>query len=451
MARSPTSTKKEALAVAVSFSVVIPTRNRPTTLAKALATCVTSDYPDLEVLVCDNSDPEVRDAVTRVVAGAGDPRVKRIVNPGSPCSMSRNWSYAVSSARGDYVTVIGDDDGFLDFGFRIADQVLTRTGADVLSWPASSYRWPDCPEVNRRNTVVICHGKTAGHCQWNMQNGRELIQYVLDHPTHYYSLPMLYNAFFHRSAIDRMRGNAEDFLLGQSPDIFSGVAGAIFARKLVRLDASLSLQGLSGYSNGLAAMVANGDNGLQADFRALNAKDGRGDTRGVVNISVCAAQVADSFNRLRELYPQECAGLQLTRQSLARNQALEICERSYSREVTLRQLHELVDYYGKEPAAQREVQRLLEWFEKSPPKTEASGDGVVYGFGEREAVLSGEPFGLRDIADASRLVSRLLNITSASEAPHASLVRRAITRSLPPIVIDGLRHMRRQFARSGRV
>jgi hypothetical protein len=331
----------------IKFSVVIPTRNRPNTLASALRSCMEATFSDCEILICDNSDLGPRTAVRDLVDSIADRRVRLIENPETPCSMSRNWSFAVHEAVGEYVTVLGDDDGMLEFGLPVAEQVLRESEADVLLWPGSCYRWPDCAEVNRRITLFLSHGSHPGCTEWTKVCGKQFLQSVLNWPMSYHSFPMLYNAVVRKSIFAPLISRVNDFLLGQSPDIFSGVAACVLGKSFVRTDTSLTLQGLSGKSNGLAFMVLAGDPELKSDFVRLNPKDQRSEPQGVPNVSVCGAQVADSFNRLREQFPDVCRRFQMPIQRVAINQAIKIFERSPSNEVTSRQFQELCDFYSK--------------------------------------------------------------------------------------------------------
>src|SRR5262245_30208092 len=93
------------------FSVVIPTRERAGTLRHSLRTCLEQDFDDYEIVVCDNCSST---ATRQVVDEADSPRV-RYVRADRPLAMSANWELAVAAARGEYVTVLGDDDGLLPF------------------------------------------------------------------------------------------------------------------------------------------------------------------------------------------------------------------------------------------------------------------------------------------------------------------------------------------------
>src|SRR5690349_16522507 len=120
------------------FSVVIPTRERAETLSSALRTCLEQTFDDYEIVVCDNcSSPATR----AVVEAAGSARV-RYVRSDRPLAMSANWELAVSHARGQYVTVLGDDDGLMPFALRELRRLIDRHDRPTaIQWIVGMYTW----------------------------------------------------------------------------------------------------------------------------------------------------------------------------------------------------------------------------------------------------------------------------------------------------------------------
>src|SRR4051794_39370888 len=112
------------------FSVVIPTRDRASTLAYTLRTCLEQDFADYEVVVCDNcGGPETR----QVVDSFASSRIK-YVRSEKRIAMTANWELAVGHAAGEYVLALGDDDGLLRHALRELDRLLRDTGARALRW-----------------------------------------------------------------------------------------------------------------------------------------------------------------------------------------------------------------------------------------------------------------------------------------------------------------------------
>src|SRR5476649_2079134 len=120
------------------FSLVLPTvRGRADTFASALRTLVRQEHADIEVVVQSNGDdPEVSAVVERL----GDDRVKLFATS-EVLPISATWELALSHTTGEWVTVIGDDDGLLPDACAIASAVSADVDVEVLSWRSAQYYW----------------------------------------------------------------------------------------------------------------------------------------------------------------------------------------------------------------------------------------------------------------------------------------------------------------------
>ncbi|MDP3705754.1 MAG: glycosyltransferase family A protein [Legionellaceae bacterium] len=87
-------------------SIIIPTYNRADWLKVAIQSVLTQTYPYFELLILDNCST---DHTAEVVASFDDPRIKSLRHQ---CNIepSANWSYGVSWASGEYLSILCDDD-----------------------------------------------------------------------------------------------------------------------------------------------------------------------------------------------------------------------------------------------------------------------------------------------------------------------------------------------------
>ena len=134
------------------ISIVIPTRNRPDTLRIALRALKAHKSKKIEILVHDNaSDVRVRTVVAE--AAKADPR---IVYRRSEVSLSQraNFEAAVRASSGDYITLIGDDDGFLLGALEWIEDLLTPGNIDAIRWNSIHYAWPD-PSGDGEGIAII--------------------------------------------------------------------------------------------------------------------------------------------------------------------------------------------------------------------------------------------------------------------------------------------------------
>src|SRR6188472_2928641 len=91
------------------ISIVIPTRDRESTLGFTLQTCLAQEFDDFEIVVADNS---TRPATRQLIEQIASPRIRYVRAP-KPLAMTDNWEFGLSQARGELITVLGSDDGLL--------------------------------------------------------------------------------------------------------------------------------------------------------------------------------------------------------------------------------------------------------------------------------------------------------------------------------------------------
>jgi glycosyltransferase involved in cell wall biosynthesis len=86
-------------------SVLLPTHNRPVWLARALRSVLEAEFEDFEIVVSNNGRPGDTEDLRKSL---DDPRIRWIEH--APPGALENFLSALSLARGEYVTVLHDDD-----------------------------------------------------------------------------------------------------------------------------------------------------------------------------------------------------------------------------------------------------------------------------------------------------------------------------------------------------
>lgn len=87
-------------------SICIPTYNRVNYLKQALNSAVNQTYRNIEIIVCDNCS---QDLTFDVVKSFTDPRIRYYRNISS-IQPTSNWHKSIAYAKGEWVTLLGDDD-----------------------------------------------------------------------------------------------------------------------------------------------------------------------------------------------------------------------------------------------------------------------------------------------------------------------------------------------------
>jgi glycosyltransferase involved in cell wall biosynthesis len=234
------------------FTVIVPTRERATTLRHCLATITAQDHPDLEILVSDNCST---DDTAAIVAANPDPRI-RYINTGRRLSMSHNWELALSHARGTWIGFIGDDDGLLPGALTRLDRIITASdpGLDLVRARPGHFLWPQLL------------GREGGHLSLPLGGRPRLVSCkaalaaCLKGRLHYLELPTLYTGgFVHRRAIERVRAPSGQFFLSRIPDVYSSAILSGSCASYLLLPQPLALNGASAASTGTAQFTLSRD------------------------------------------------------------------------------------------------------------------------------------------------------------------------------------------------
>jgi glycosyltransferase involved in cell wall biosynthesis len=137
-------------------SVLIPTRNRPVFLQKAVASVLAQSHPDFElIIVNDGGDP---------LSAFDDPRIRTLDSGEAGAVPARNMG--LRAASGDVVAWLDDDDRWIDRNFLNDALAVIESGADFVfadgrfvfadgSAPQSYSLTADAASLQRDNTILV--------------------------------------------------------------------------------------------------------------------------------------------------------------------------------------------------------------------------------------------------------------------------------------------------------
>ena len=144
----------------VTFSIIIPTRNRPGLLRRALDSTAAQRGAEFEVIVVDDgSDPAMLAKTAAVVQTAG-PRVRlhRLPQVGGGHGPAYARNVGVELATQDYIGFLDDDDEWTDPDYlaRVARVLVARVLAAR----------PGPIDLHYANQAAIQHGAPIGRAIW---------------------------------------------------------------------------------------------------------------------------------------------------------------------------------------------------------------------------------------------------------------------------------------------
>jgi glycosyltransferase involved in cell wall biosynthesis len=222
------------------ITVIIPTRNRPDTLVKSLATVVAQDYENLTILVSDNFSC---DSTEDVVQGFQDDRIQ-YVNTGHRISMSHNWEFALSHVSEGWVTILGDDDGLLPSSLNQVSNLIQESQAKAIRSSVCSYLWPALNGGSGRLGVPLTSG-------YEIRDTRKWLFKLMSGYAQYPELPMLYNGgFVEFEVLEKIRKLTGSFYLSCIPDVYSAISISSVLDEYVYSHTPFAINGGSIHSTG---------------------------------------------------------------------------------------------------------------------------------------------------------------------------------------------------------
>ncbi|BAQ65666.1 CmcI family methyltransferase [Geminocystis sp. NIES-3709] len=228
------------------FSIIIPTRERHQTLPYAMRTVLNQSYNNFELIIMDNfSSKETYQAVHEF----NDPRIK-YYRSSERLSMSDNWELSLSKVQGDYVNILGDDDGLIPDALEIALNYINNYNINIVTWFRWPYYWDNAIQPENRNSLYVNLGKNI-----YLFNSREQVKLVYEGKLSYEYLPMIYSSFIPKKLTNKIQSIHGKYFIDQclSPDIFSGIVNAYFSNQYLFSEINLSVSGISAYSNGISS------------------------------------------------------------------------------------------------------------------------------------------------------------------------------------------------------
>jgi glycosyltransferase involved in cell wall biosynthesis len=227
------------------LSIVLPTRNHIPYAKSAIDSILEIADWRLELVVQDNSD--VRDLESYMRGWASDQRLRYQYIP-PPLSMIGNFNAAVARAEGEYVCVIGDDDGVNP---EIVDAAAWAKANDLDALTPTcivNYLWEGGLSSTLFTRIeggeLYIAAFTGNYRQVDPK--KEAVKLLRNGALYYHAfyLPRLYHGLVRRRCLEDIRERAGAYFAGLSPDIFSAVAISEIARRVVFIDYPLTIPGV---------------------------------------------------------------------------------------------------------------------------------------------------------------------------------------------------------------
>ena len=228
------------------LSIVIATRNRVPYAISAIQSILEIPDQRLELVVQDNSDS--RELELYIHANIQDGRLRYRYTP-PPFSMIDNFNAAVELARGEYLCMIGDDDGVNPEIMQAAEWAKANDWDALTSRIIIGYLWPNTGITSTYFAKNLDRGALNINdfsCDIFEVDVRYEVIRLLNNGGIYYQyfhLPKFYHGVVHRRCLDEIYCRIGTYFKGLSPDIFSVLAISEVANRVMYLDYPLIIAG----------------------------------------------------------------------------------------------------------------------------------------------------------------------------------------------------------------
>jgi len=232
------------------LSIIIATKNRVPYCINSIETILGNDNDDFELIVQDNTDTyELKDYVSSNII---DKRLIYNYTP-PPFSSIDNFNAALDLANGEYVCLIGDDDGVCSTIFEVVKWAKRSKLDSVCPKVFVDFYWPDAFYSGSKGYVFIPHYSNAIY-KLNPQSKIDslLKDGIIDYMK--FNLPKLYHGIVKKSCLDAIKEINGYYIGGLSPDIYTAVSLSFFVKNHVVIDFPITISGACKVSTTVAGL-----------------------------------------------------------------------------------------------------------------------------------------------------------------------------------------------------
>lgn len=224
------------------LSIVIPTKNRQQYCLAAIKQIFSLKLENIEICIQDNSDT---DSLRNEISAIGSNDIVYNYHQGI-LSFVDNFSEAVGLAHGEYMCMIGDDDGILPSIINVVRYMKEKKIDSVIPSLGAVYYWPsDNPIIKDGETGVLSLSSTNTGRRYT-DSKRALTKLLKGAVQNYTSLdmPRLYHGIVKSSCLGKIKELCGTYFDGLTPDMYMAVALCFVCQRTLRIDYPVTISGI---------------------------------------------------------------------------------------------------------------------------------------------------------------------------------------------------------------
>lgn len=233
------------------FSIIIPTKNRYSTLFPVLDFLIDNlnDGYNYEVIIQDNS--ENNSICLEYLTNRKEPKLKYFYNQAS-IPISENAELAIQNSNGKYLIFIGDDD-FISPQICEIVEYLNNKNIDCLIHNPGYYWWDSVSFskenfYHKPNNLWLPNEINFELIALNSDD--ELNKTLYKGAVSYYLLPRLYHGIIKRDIINKIKSETGNYIIGSCPDIALAISISLVLKNYYYVNYPVTIFGASRNSGG---------------------------------------------------------------------------------------------------------------------------------------------------------------------------------------------------------
>jgi glycosyltransferase involved in cell wall biosynthesis len=122
------------------YSILIPTRNSVEYLKDSINSVISQDFTDYELIVSDNCSV---DNTCEYVKSIENSNIRLLKTP-EPMEMSDHYEWVLAQAQGEWVIILGTDDGVMPYFFKLLEhltKIAKSKGVNVINSVRAYFFW----------------------------------------------------------------------------------------------------------------------------------------------------------------------------------------------------------------------------------------------------------------------------------------------------------------------
>jgi glycosyltransferase involved in cell wall biosynthesis len=224
----------------ILVSIVIPTKNRYFYLQSIIESILSFDSDLLEIIIQDNS--EDNSEFYSYIKKNNDSRL-RYYHISDWLSVSDNCEEGIKNASGEFICMIGDDDGITPWIIDLAIW-MKKHNIDAALPNKPSYHWPGITTIlngfDEGGTLFL--PKYTGEIK-KINVEKELLSVLNTGGTQLLQLPRVYHGLVSKKCLDNLRKISGSCFPGPSPDMANAIGLCAVINSFVIVDIPIAISG----------------------------------------------------------------------------------------------------------------------------------------------------------------------------------------------------------------